>query len=109
MAEKVKVSREVLKAFCRMANYQRQNKEKIAKKWISDRHTWNGELKPLSEIDFDTLIGLLYGNYELIPEERILEIYQAFSQRPSKYDLGFTEGMKCVLDALDKKIKGVNE
>lgn len=116
--DKVKVSREISDAL----DYETRN---FSKKSIIDAHVkhpkgWAlNENKALNDMDLDVLIRALYYGYmvEKTPEDKIadwyeeLELYRANKTNPlnriQEADFQMI-AIKCTLDTLGIKIKGVN-
>lgn len=74
---KTKVTKEVEKAFDTLSESNSHLKEKIVLDWVKHKDFWEFALQPLKEIDFDTIVALIYGNYEidLTSEEKALAFY----------------------------------
>lgn len=118
MSEKVKVSRELVRAFNWLSDANNHNKMKIAKDWLEERKFFHHEQKELIDIDFDTLIALIYGNYEIeeTPEEKILATYQrqrAWQETNDPYDrrahTAYGNAIVFTLDTLGIEIEGINK
>ncbi|MFJ3386298.1 hypothetical protein [Lysinibacillus sp. NPDC086135] len=119
MAEKVKVSREVVEAYQELLDKHEGNSLAVVYEW-SEKLLPHKTDSVLKNIDWDTLLDLITGNYEVIevtPEEEIAEFYheaqQNFKLKKSKSNSAFNEGV-CdgiitTLNLLNIKIEGVND
>lgn len=119
MAEKVKISQKVVEAYQELLDKHEGNSLAVVYEW-SEKLLPHKTDSVLKNIDWNTLLDLITGNYEVIkvtPEEEIVEVYNNAQQNfrlkksvsNSAFNEGVCDGIRTTLDLLNIKIEGVNE
>lgn len=110
--EKVKVSQAIANAIEDTRSNGFSDESIISAHAIMPNNWSLKENKALNGMSLDTLIRALYFGYEIeqTPEEKILDEYNWRKPLNCGVEGGmYREGMKFVLNALNIKIKGVND